>query len=152
MAMDNDDVIATLNDLIQTSRDGEEGFRTCAESAKDPELQAVFKTGGRRCAESVRELQAEVTRLGGKAEQSGSLAGSAHRRWLGIKSAITGKDDKAVLAECERGEDVAKASYEAALKKDLPPGIRGIVQRQYEGVLQNHDKVRGLERAAKASS
>jgi hypothetical protein len=29
--MDNQDVIATLNDLLEISRDGEQGFRTCAE-------------------------------------------------------------------------------------------------------------------------
>ena len=69
-----------------------------------------------------------------------------------IKSAITGKDDAAVLAECERGEDVAKASYEKALQKELPPSIRVIVQTQYEGVLQNHDRVRTLEKTAKASA
>lgn len=57
-----------------------------------------------------------------------------------------------MLAECERGEDVAKLSYETALKKDLPPAIKTIVQRQYEGVLQNHDRVRQLEKAAKAKS
>lgn len=67
-------------------------------------------------------------------------------------SAITGKDDAGVLAECERGEDVAKMSYEKALKNDLPPAIKAIVQRQYEGVLQNHDRVRSLEKAAKAKS
>lgn len=151
MAMDTKDVIETLNDLIETCKDGEEGFRTCAEDVRNPELKAVFQTGARRCAEGARQLQAEVQRLGGKAETAGSLAGSAHRRWVDIKSAITGKDDKAVIAECERGEDVAKASYQKALKKDLPPEIRGIVQRQYEGVLKNHDTVRALERAAKAS-
>lgn len=152
MAMDNDDVIDTLNDLIETCKDGENGFRTCAEDAKRPDLKTVFLKGAQRCAEGARELQAEVQRLGGKPERTGSLAGSAHRRWVDIKSAITGKDDAAVLAECERGEDVAKASYQRALDKDLPPAIRTIVQRQYEGVLQNHDTVRSLEKAAKAAS
>ena len=152
MAMSNDDVIDTLNDLIETCKDGEAGFRTCAEDSKRPDLKTVFETGARRCAEAARELQAEVQRMGGKAERSGSLAGSAHRRWVDIKSAITGKDDAAVLAECERGEDVAKSSYEKALKKDLPPSVRAIVQRQYDGVLQNHDTVRSLEKAAKAAS
>ena len=151
MAMDNADVIAALNELIQTCKDGEEGFRTCAEDVKNPELKAVFTTGSRRCAEGARELQTEVQRLGGKPEQSGSLAGSAHRRWVDIKAAVTGKNDAAVLAECERGEDVAKRSYEMALKKDLPHAVRGIVQRQYEGVLQNHDRIRSLEKAAEAA-
>lgn len=152
MAMDIDDVIDTLNTLIETSKDGEEGFRTCAEDIKNTELKGMFTTAAQRCAEAAQELGAEVQRLGGKPEKSGSLSGSAHRRWVDIRSAIMGKDDAAVLAECERGEDVAKSSYKKALEKDLPPAIRMIVERQYQGVLQHHDTVRALEKAAKARS
>jgi uncharacterized protein (TIGR02284 family) len=152
MAMDKDDIIETLNDLIETCKDGEEGFRTCAEDIRNAALKPLFNDAARHCAEAAGELRAEVQRLGGKAEKSGSFSGSVHRRWVDIKSAITGKDDKAILAECERGEDVAKESYQKALQKDLPPTIRAIVERQYRGVLQNHDRVRALEKAAKAAS
>jgi uncharacterized protein (TIGR02284 family) len=152
MALSNDDIIDTLNDLIETCKDGEQGFLTCAEDIKNPELKMMFNTAARHCAEAAGELRSEVQRLGGKPERTGSLAGSAHRRWVDIKSAIMGKNDAAVLAECERGEDVAKESYQKALKKDLPPTLRVIVERQYQGVLQHHDRVRALERAAKASS
>jgi uncharacterized protein (TIGR02284 family) len=152
MAMDNDDVVSTLNDLIETCKDGEQGFLTCAEDIKRPDLKSMFTRAASRCAEAARELQVEVTKFGGKPEKKGSMAGSAHRRWVDIKQAIMGKDDAAVLAECERGEDVAKTSYQNALKKDLPPHIRAIVERQYQGVLEHHDTVRNLEKAAKASS
>src|SRR4051812_6603525 len=151
MAMSTDDIIDTLNDLIETSKDGEEGFMTCAQDIKNADLKAMFSTMARHCAEAAAELRAEVQRLGGKPERSGSLAGSAHRRWVDIKSAIMGKDDAAVLAECERGEDVAKSSYEKALKKELPANIRAMVERQFHGVMQHHDRVRALERAAKAA-
>lgn len=147
--MDTKDVIDTLNDLIETSKDGEQGFRECAENVKNPELKQLFLKGAQHCAEAATELQSQVSQLGGKPEQSGSMAGSAHRRWVDVKAAIFGRDDAAVLSECERGEDVAKARYEAALREDLPPGIRTIVERQYQGVLQNHDMVRALERNAK---
>ena len=151
MTMDKDDVIDTLNDLIETCKDGEEGFRTCADVIKRPDLKPLFTRAAQRCAEAARELQAQVQQLGGKPEREGSFAGSAHRRWVDIKSAITGKDDKAVLSECERGEDVAKDSYQKALKKDLPANIRAIVERQYQGVLEHHDAVRALERGATGS-
>jgi len=150
MAMDRDDVIDTLNDLIETCKDGEEGFRTCAEDIRRADLKPVFERAAQRCADAAQELQREVQRLGGKPEREGSLSGSAHRRWVDVKSAIMGKDDVAVLGECERGEDVAKASYQKALKKDLPPEIRAIVEQQYQGVLQHHDMVRQLEKTAKA--
>jgi uncharacterized protein (TIGR02284 family) len=152
MATDKDDVIDTLNDLIETCKDGENGFMQCAENIGNPSVKAMFTTAARRCRDSAEELQREVQMLGGKAETSGSLSGSAHRRWLDVKTAVTGRDDAAVIAECERGEDVARESYERALEKPLPANIRAIVERQYRGVLQHHDEVRALEKAAKAGS
>jgi len=142
--MDNDEVISTLNDLIETSKDGEEGFRNCAENASDPELKSFFMSRAQTCAAAVIELQDMVRAYGGDPETSGGLGGAIHRRWIDVKSLITGKDDKAVLQECERGEDVAVASYRNALEKNLPSDVRSLVERQYQGVLQNQDRVREL--------
>jgi hypothetical protein len=54
LTMDNQDVITTLNDLLEISRDGEQGFRTCAEGVRTPNLKALFETAARRCAEGGR--------------------------------------------------------------------------------------------------
>ena len=70
-----------------------------------------------------------------------------HRGWVNLKAAIAGSDDLAILNECERGEDVAKAAYAAALKAGLPPDARSLVAQQYQGVRQNHDRVRDLRNA-----
>jgi uncharacterized protein (TIGR02284 family) len=145
--MDHDDVIATLNNLIQTSRDGEEGFRTCADAVKNPQLKQVFERAASRCAQAVSELQAKVRSLGGDPERRGSVSGSLHRGWVDIKSTITGMDEGAVLTECERGEDVAKKAYEDALAKDLPAEVRSMIEREYHGVREHHDQVRRLRDA-----
>ena len=71
-----------------------------------------------------------------------------HRAWTNIKSTITGMNEHAVLAECERGEDTGKHTYEEALKQDLPTDVRTIIERQYQGVKANHDRVRDLRNAA----
>ena len=73
-----------------------------------------------------------------------------HRRWVDLKSMVTGKDHEAILNECERGEDVALKSYRKALDKDLPADIRVVVQRQFQGVQRNHDQVKALRDAARA--
>jgi len=146
--MDNRELISTLNDLIQTSKDGEQGFRTCAEGVKSSNLKALFGEAARRCAQGAAELQAKVRELGGDPETGGSATGTLHRAWVNIKSTISGLDEAAVLAECERGEDAAKRSYEDALQKDLPAHVRSLVERQYQGVKQNHDRVRALRDAA----
>jgi uncharacterized protein (TIGR02284 family) len=142
--MTNDEIISTLNELIETSKDGEHGFKTCAENVKDMGLKQVFTAAAQRCAEGANELQEQVRLLGGDPDEYSSVAGTLHRAWVDIKAAITGKDEQAVLEECERGEDVAKKTYEEALAKGLPDNIRSIVQRQYLGVVGNHDRVRDL--------
>lgn len=142
--MDNDDVISTLNDLIETCKDGEEGFRQCAEGISDPQIKNLFVDRAQACSSAAGELQELVSSCGGDPETKSSISGSMHRRWVDIKSAVTGKDDEAILNECERGEDVAVSSYRKALEQDLPANIRSVVERQYNGVLRNHDQVKSL--------
>jgi uncharacterized protein (TIGR02284 family) len=147
LVMDKDDLIETLNDLIQTSRDGEEGFRTCADAEKSAQLKQTLEQAAGRCAQAVGELQAKVRSLGGDPERRSSVSGSLHRAWVDIKSTVTEMDEAAVLAECERGEDVAKKAYENALSKDLPSDVRAMVERQYQGVIQHRDRVHQLRGA-----
>ncbi len=64
-----------------------------------------------------------------------------------MKSVVTGKDDAAIVNECERGEDSAVSNYQAALKKSLPSDLLAIVEEQYREVKQAHDTVRDLKRA-----
>ena len=80
----------------------------------------------------------------------GSLAGAMHRGWVNFKASVSGRPDLAILEECERGEDVAKARYREALGKELPEDIRLVVQRQYDGVEQNHDQIRDLRNRHRA--
>ena len=137
-------VVSVLNDLVETSKDGEKGFLKAAEDTRDPSLKLLFQDRAEDCARGARELQDLVQRLGGKPETGGSVGGALHRGWVDVKSAVTGRDDHAILAECERGEDVAKKNYRQALDKDLPADVRAIVERQYQGVMENHDRIRDL--------
>ncbi len=148
--MDNQHVISTINEVIETCKDGEMGFRTCAEHIDDSEIKAMLMERARHCAESASELQNEVRRLGGHPDTHGSVSGILHRGWVNVKSAITGKDEAAVLAECERGEDIAVLRYKDALAQDLPGDIRSVIERQYQGVLANHNIVRNLRDRARA--
>lgn len=150
--MDTKETISVLNDLIETSKDGEKGFRECAEDLKRADLKTTMMQRSQDCASAVAELQQLVRSLGGDPETSGSVAGDLHRRWVDLKSMVTGKDDKAILNECERGEDVAMKSYRKALDKDLPAEIRVVVQRQFQGVQRNHDQVKALRDAERARS
>ncbi len=149
--MDQDDLISTLNNLVETSRDGEEGFRTSAEHAKDAQLKSLFQNRADSCAAAVRELQEIVLANGGTPSEGSSVSGTLHRRWVDIKSMVTGRDDVAILNEVERGEDVAVASYKKALAQGLPSDVQVLVERQYQGTLRNHDQIKQLRNQLRAS-
>jgi uncharacterized protein (TIGR02284 family) len=152
MAINNDDVISTLNNLIETCKDGQNGFQTAAEGVKNSELKTLFSTYSQQRAQFAGELQGEVRRLGGDPEQTGSVAATLHRGWINIKSAVTGEDENAVISECERGEDSAVSNYKDALDADLPADVRSTLERQYTQVKEAHDRIRALERATGAGA
>jgi len=152
----NKESISILNDLIETSKDGEKGFHTSAEDIKRPDVKAFFMSRSAEIATAVRELQAEVRALGGDPETSSSVSGTLHRAWVDLKSTLTGKDDVAILNEVERGEDVALKAYKEALQKatekNLPATVTSLISKQLQGVQANHDKVKALRDQARAAS
>jgi uncharacterized protein (TIGR02284 family) len=143
---DQSEVISVLNGLIETCKDGEKGFRTAAEGITNADLATLFMNYSEQRATFAAELQAEVRRLGGDPESGGTAIGAVHRGWIDIKAAVAGKDEGAVIAEAERGEDHAVREYRKALERNLPTSIQTIVENQYIHVRDAHDHVRALER------
>ena len=138
--------ISTLNSLIETCNDGAKGFETAAKELRDSSARQLFQQYAQERSQFADELRAEVQRLGGRPEEGGSVSGAVHRGWMNIKDAVAGHDDKAIIAEAERGEDVAVASYQSALKEGLPADVEPTVRRQFGEVKAAHDCVRDLER------
>ena len=146
----NKENISTLNGLMETLKDGEEGFKQAAESVTDLQLKSLFNEYSRQRARFTKALQTQVQSLGeSRSEMSSSAAGALHRAWINLKSAVTSGDDHAILSECERGEDSAVKEYEKALNDDLSPSLREIVSSQYSEVKNAHDRVRTLRDAIK---
>jgi len=149
---DRNDVIDTLNDLIETSHDGEYGFRELADRAQAPELKQTFQRRADEIRASVAELKSAVTAQGGKPEDSGTAAGALHRGWVAVRSTITTSTDLSLLEEAERGEDSALASFRKAAKQDLPAPVRALVEQQLQGVQRNHDQIKQLRDSKKQMS
>ena len=142
--------VKTLNTLIETLKDGQNGFKSAAADVKDMRVKSVFTELAHDRTRLAGELQSEVSRLGGDPEKSGSASAAVHRGWINLKS-VLGGGEKSILDEAERGEDVAVKSFETALQAKLPPDVAGVVRRQYDEVKKAHDKVRGLRDSWKAT-
>ena len=139
------DIASTLNQLIQTCKDGEQGFQSAAAGVDDVNLQHLLESYSQQRSEFAAELQLEVERLAQDPAQSGHLAASLHRGWVNMKSVVGGRDESAIIAECERGEDAAVRTYEEALGSALPQDLRAVVERQFIKIKEAHDQIRSLE-------
>jgi len=138
--------IKTLNNLIENLKDGQQGFAAAAKDVKSADLKQLFSGYSLQRAEFAGVLQSLVVGLGEpEPETEGSVAGALHRGWIDLKSSLTDRDDHAILAECERGEDSAVAHYRAALDDaDLPAHIRSTVETQSIDIKAAHDNIRNL--------
>ena len=142
---DTKDVASVLNDLIETCKDGQEGFKKAAEKVKESSLKSLFSKYSAQRAAYAQELQSAVTQLGGEPETSGHVAAALHRGWINLKEALAKDEDKAIIFECEAGEDAAMKAYKEALSKGLPTDVQMLVQRQFAGVQEAHGIVRDLK-------
>lgn len=138
-------------DLIETLRDGQEGFANAAEKLADSdrsELAPKMRGYSQQRAGFADELDALAAQYGDDADDDGSVAAKVHRVWMSLKDSMSGSGSGGVLDAAEQGEDHALSEYEKALSKDISEGLRTVVQRQFSEVKRTHDEVRALRDAA----
>jgi len=134
-------------DLVETLEDGEEGYAKAADKLAEsdtPELAARFREFSQQRAQFSSELRAMAQNYEDRVVESGSVAAAIHRGWMGLKDALTGSDPKGVLDAAEQGEDHALKQYDKALKSDISPNLRSVIERQRADVKMAHDTVRSL--------
>jgi len=149
--MADTDGITTLNTLTATLIDSVNGYRDAAEDAGSGRFQQIFRERADERNRLAEELRAEVRRVGGNPEDDGSFLGKTHQRFMDLKAAITGRDEKAIINEVERGEDYLKEKFETALNNaDLPAESRSVVERVYQSVRQGHDQISALKHGMEA--
>ena len=153
MAEKNAEVIAALNDLIETCKDAERGFRNAAESVRkdgDADLRTLLNAHAQQRARFAAELQNEVLRRGGDPAKAGHVSAGFQRGWMNLNLALTGNSEGSIIEECESSEQSAMRNYEAVLKTNLPSDLFAIVEDQYAEIKQAHTRLKGLRRVYKA--
>ena len=138
--------VRTLNGLIATTIDSVDGYRESAKDATSPQLKETFLARADERQQVADNLRQKVSALGGNPEDDGTLLAGAHRAFVDLKAAVAGNDDKAVVAEVERGEDHIKAKFEDALKDDeLSPDARSAIESAFSSVKAGHDEMSALK-------
>jgi uncharacterized protein (TIGR02284 family) len=150
--MPNDDIVVTVNELIECCMDGEFGYLASAETMRNEETKRLLLQRAGECGAAAAELRPIVVSLGGTPEDGGSASGALQRGWVVVKGTLSGHSDLAILEDTERAEDKAIQRYQTAMRKELPASVRAVVEAQYLGVQRNHAQIKALLEAERLAA
>jgi uncharacterized protein (TIGR02284 family) len=127
----HDELIITLQSLVEICRDGNQGFKDAGDGVKDPKLRDLLHYYSEQRMNFSLELGRLVDKHFGDTNLTGTILGSLHRRWMDIRFGIIGSSTKGILTECLRGENAANKKYEEALARDLPADVKKVLEYQH---------------------
>jgi uncharacterized protein (TIGR02284 family) len=147
--MDNPHIVATLNRLIAHGLDGERALRAGAGRAQAGALREMLLQRADHCRLSVLELQEIVRDFGGEPRAGGTAVARLRRGLVLLRGWLLGHRDAALLADCERLQATAMDRYRQALDAPLPPTVRKVVLRQFEGTQRHQAVARSMRDGAR---
>jgi uncharacterized protein (TIGR02284 family) len=149
----NEKLEEVLNDLIEINNDRITGYEKAIDETKDidVDLQAVFSKMADESRKYKAELTHAVSNLGGDPATGTTNSGKIYRIWMDVKATFTGHDRKAVLENCEFGEDAAQKAYKMALASDaeMDAETRQLITSQQASLKTSHDIIKKYRDAHK---
>lgn len=109
------EIVFALNTCIEASTDGEKGYALAAADVQSPGLKEIFLARSLERADFVSTLQKATRDLHGAPESQGSVRGTLHRGWVGLRKVLEGRNDLLILEEVVRGEEAALSAYQEAM-------------------------------------
>lgn len=146
MQSSNEPLEEVLNDLVRINNDRIAGYERAINEAKDldVDLKAMFEGMIRESMQYKSELVAQIQAIGGEVTSDTTLSGKIYRAWMDVKATFTGSSRKAILENCEFGEDAWRRAYEAALASDaeMSATVRQLITEQYNAEKNSHDLIK----------
>lgn len=137
-----------VNDLVKINNDRIEGYDRAINEAKDSDtdLKATFEGMKSESEQFRQELSGIARQLGAEPASGTRTDGKIYRAWMDVKATFTGGSRKAVLENCEFGEDAAQRAYRTALSQEneLPEDVRNVVSRQQQSLKASHDRIKQM--------
>jgi len=154
MANNMEETAEVINDLIKINNDRIAGYQRAINESKDldVDLKGMFEGMIRESEQYKSELNSQLGRLGAQADTGTTLSGKIYRAWMDVKATFTGSSRKAILENCEFGEDAWRRAYESALSSDaeLDPQLRQLITEQYNSEKSSHDLIKKYRDAHEA--
>lgn len=142
----NKNNISALQDLIGKNYDARQGYRMAMMDVTNPELKMFLQKQARQRSNFANAIDQEIRNLGDIPKETGSTAGTLHRKWIGIKSSVIGINDEAILGEVIRGEKAKISDYKSVVKNNtLAPQINNMLQSQLKAIKTTLHQVKTRE-------
>ena len=145
--MEKEKTIDALNQLVEINNDRIEGYEKAIENTEERDLKDLFSKFVQTSRNCQRELITEIQKLGGKPIEGTTTSGKFFRTWMDFKSALTGKDRKAILNSCEFGEESADETYKDVLTDEteyLSPQQQAMIQEQHNLLRADQGKIKSM--------
>lgn len=134
-----EEAASSISRVISVCRDAEQGLRAAASAIQDEHLKEVFVEYSKQHGDFAAKLQEAVRALGYDPESPAGLAGTIYGGWINLKAIVTSHNQHGILVEVERGEDWVLSTYREAVDKNLPVGIRPLIDAQLVQIEKAHN-------------
>jgi uncharacterized protein (TIGR02284 family) len=116
-----DKLAGIICDLIRINKDRVDCYKRFMSESEAPnmELKEIFYNKANKSRKNAEELTSLIPASGrGGFPENTIVPGKIFQAWCDAKKMFTGKDRKAVLNDCECGEEAALEAYKTALTSD----------------------------------
>lgn len=136
---------AALDQLLLFVNDRLEGYKKAAAESKDNDLRDYYKELVGQSQQFASSLNNYLTANGGKRETGTTLKGKLYRKLMDAQAAVTGHDEKSILASNVFGERWALKAYKQALRRKALKGeARAAIKKQFVASKKTYKKLKGL--------
>jgi uncharacterized protein (TIGR02284 family) len=134
-----------LDQLVLFVNDRIEGYKRAVAESQNTQLKSYYQQLVGQSQQFASTLNDYLAQKGGHAEQGTTLKGKLYRKLMDAQAAVTGRNEKTILAANIYGERWAIKAYKKALRrKALQGAIRDAVEKQLTQSKQTYKRLKEL--------
>ena len=135
---------ATLNELIEITRDGLDFYTEAVGHVKNPHLRIVFRGIINAKHQLIDALSERVREDGARPSLDGTFIGGFRKLYADLKVRMKRERQAAYVAALEQSEDRLLAAFEQAAAEASDPMLRDAILRSLPRVRLCHEEMRNL--------
>lgn len=144
--MENPKTVGALNSLVEINNERIEGYQKAFKNTEERDLKDLFSEFKQTSRKCVDELRNEINKLGGEVTVGTNASGEFFRAWMNFKSALIGKERKAILNSCEYAEEQADETYQ----KIRDEGSEHLSPHQLSMIKEQHKQLKADQKTIKS--